>query len=185
MGEITLLLQQWNGGDPAAVEPLFQLVLPQLRQIAGALFRGERFSSVLQPTSLINELYLKLVRQKRLCFEDRKHFFSLAARLMRRVLVDYARADSREKRDVALRVPLHDELPWVNAVSVDVMDLDSALEEMEALDPRKCRLVELRYFLGFSAEETAEMLGISKATVDRDLKFARGWLYDRLHFREP
>ncbi len=182
-GEITLLLRQWNGGDATALDPLFALVLPQLRQIAGCLFRGERPANLLQPTSLVNELYLKLVKQRRLCFEDRGHFFSLAARLMRRVLLDHARLEGRQKRH-GTPVPLHDELAWVDATSADVLDLDRVLDELEAIDERKCRMVELRYYLGFTAEETAELLNTSKATVDRDLKFVRAWLFDRLRPRE-
>ena len=182
-GEITLLLRQWNGGDATALDPLFELVLPQLRQIAGCLFRGERPANLLQPTSLVNELYLKLVKQRQLCFEDRGHFFSLAARLMRRVLLDHARLEGRQKRH-GIPVPLHDELAWVDATSADVLDLDRVLDELEAIDQRKCRMVELRYYLGFTADETAELLNTSKATVDRDLKFVRAWLFDRLRPRE-
>lgn len=180
-GDITILLRQWNGGDSAALEPLFELVYPQLRQIAGALFRGERPGNVLQPTGLVNELYFKLVRQKLLRFEDRQHFFSLAARLMRRVLIDQARLEGRQKRKGGEMVPLHEDLAWVNAASSDILDLDRVLVELEAIDERKCRMVELHFFLGFTSEETAELLGISKATADRDLKFVRSWLYDRLH----
>jgi RNA polymerase sigma factor (TIGR02999 family) len=167
-GEITVLLRDWTAGNPAAIEHLFELVYPQLRQIAGALFRGERPENVLQPTSVVNELFLKLIRQRSLRFEDREHFYSLSARLMRRVLVDNARSEGRQKRDGGLPVPLHP-------------DMDRVLEELEQLDVRKCRMVELRFFLGFTAEETAELLNTSKATVDRELRFVRGWLNDRLH----
>ena len=184
-GDITVLLRQWHGGDSAALEPLFQLVYPQLRQIAGALFRGERPGNVLQPTSLVNELYFKLVRQRLLHFEDRQHFFSLAARLMRRVLIDQARLEGRKKRDGGIPVVLHEDLAWVDAASSDMLDLDRVLNELEQIDPRKCRMVELHYFLGFTSEETAELLGISKATADRDLKFVRAWLYDRLRRTLP
>jgi RNA polymerase sigma factor (TIGR02999 family) len=179
-GDITILLRKWGGGEPGASEPLFELIYPHLRKIADALFRGERASTVLQPTSLVNELYLKLIKQRRLYFEDRSHFFSLAARMMRRVLVDQARHEGRQKRHGGVAVPLHDDLAWVDAASAEMLDLDRVLNELEQIDGRKCRMVELRFFLGFSAEETAELVGASKATVDRDLKFARGWLYDRL-----
>lgn len=180
-GEITLLLREWNEGKAAATEPLFELVYPHLRQIAGSLFRGERPENILQPTSVVNELFLKLVRQRSLRFEDREHFYSLSARMMRRVLVDHARAERREKRRGGIPVPLHEELIWIDAKPEEVMDLDRVLLELEALDQRKCRMVELRFFLGFTAEETAELMNTSKASVDRDLKFVRGWLYDRLH----
>jgi RNA polymerase sigma factor (TIGR02999 family) len=183
-GDITVLLRRWGGGDAKTLEPLFQLVYPQLRQIADALFRGEHQPSLLQPTSLVNELYLKLIRQRQLQLEDRTHFFSLAALMMRRVLVDQARAEGRQKRHGGVAVPLHEDLAWVDATSLEMLDLDQALEELEAIEARKCRMVELRFFLGFTSEETAELLGLSKATVDRDLKFVRAWLHDRLRAGE-
>ena len=158
---------------------------PQLRRIAEALFWNQRSGSVLQPTTLVNELYLKLIQQKRLFFEDRAHFFSLAAQLMRRLLVDHVRSECRQKRNGGVCVPLHEDLAWVDACSPEMLDLDRVLSEMEQLDSRKCRMVELRYFLGFTADETGELLGASKATVDRDLKFARAWLYDRLRRPAP
>lgn len=183
-GPITVLLRDWNDGDAAAIEPLFELVYPHLRQIAGALFRGERPESLLQPTSVVNELFLKLIRQHSLRFEDREHFYSLSARMMRRVLVDHARLEQRDKRNWGAPVPLNDDLVWMGAKSTEMMDLDRVLLDLEALDQRKCRMVELRFFLGFTAEETAELMHTSKASVDRDLKFVRAWLYDRLHERE-
>lgn len=184
-GNITLLLRQWNGGESAALDPLFELVYPQLKRIAEALFRGERPGNVLQPTGLVNEVYLKLIRQRVLHFEDRQHFYSLSARMMRRVLIDQARLEGRLKRKGGVAVPLHEDLAWVDAASSDILDLDQQLNELEQVDPRKCRMVELHFFLGFTSEETAEMLGISKATADRDLKFVKAWLYDRLRAPEP
>jgi RNA polymerase sigma factor (TIGR02999 family) len=180
-GEITVLLHEWSEGNAAAIEPLFELVYPQLRKIASALFRGERPECLQQPTSVVNELFLKLIRQRSLRFEDRGHFYSLSARLMRRVLVDHARSEGRQKRNGGISVPLDEKLAWVDAKSAEIMDLDRALEELEALDARKCRMIELRFFLGFTAEETAELLHTSKTSIDRDLRFLRGWLYDRLH----
>lgn len=180
-GEITLLLRQWGGGDPTALEGLFSLVYPQLKQIARSLFRGEKPENILQPTVLVNELYLKLLRNHSLRLEDRAHFYSFAARLMRRVLLDQARMEGRLKRDGGLPVQLSDDLASVDGASPEIIDLDRVLDELDQLDPRKCKMLELRYFLGFTAEETAELLDVSKATVDRDLKFARSWLYDKLH----
>ena len=180
-GEITVLLRDWSAGDPAAIDHLFELVYPQLRQIAGVLFRGERPEHLLQPTSVVNELFLKLVRQRSLRFEDREHFYSLSARLMRRVLVDHARSEGRQKRDFGIPVTMRSDLAWVEARPAEMIDLDRVLGELEQLDQRKCRMVELRFFLGFTAEETAELLSTSKATVDRELRFVRGWLYERLH----
>jgi RNA polymerase sigma factor (TIGR02999 family) len=179
-GDITILLHEWSEGKAAAGEPLFALVYPQLRQIAGSLFRSERPENLLQPTGVVNELFLKLIRQKTLRFEDREHFYALAARMMWRVLVDHARSERRQKRDGGTAVPLDEETAWTEARPEELLDLDRVLKEFEELDPRKCRMVELRFFLGFTAEETAEMMNISKATVDRDLKFARGWLSHRL-----
>ncbi|MGB6688028.1 MAG: ECF-type sigma factor [Terracidiphilus sp.] len=176
-----MLLRGWGAGNPAAIECLFELVYPQLRQIAGALFRGERPENLLQPTCVVNELFLKLVRQHSLRFEDREHFYSLSARLMRRILVDHARSEGRQKRDGGVSVPLEPDMAWINAIPAEMIDLDRVLEELEQLDPRKCRMLELRCFLGFTAEETAELLNTSKATVDRELRFVRGWLNDRLH----
>jgi RNA polymerase sigma factor (TIGR02999 family) len=180
-GEVTELLREWGEGRPDAIDRLFDVVYPQLRQIAGALFRGERPENILQPTSVVNELFLKLIRQRSLRFEDREHFYSLSARLMRRVLLDHAREQGRQKRDGGICVPMDEKLAWIGAKPVEMMDLDRVLNELEELDSRKCRMVELRFFLGFTADETAELLNISKATVDRELKFARGWLYERLH----
>lgn len=188
--DITVLLRQWTGeGDSA--DALFNAVYPRLRQIAGSLFRGESPAHVLQPTGVVNELFIKLVRQRALKFENREHFYSLAARLMRRILVDHARAGGRQKRDRALEVPL---LPEVDidggavtafshiagAPAAELLDLDSALHALGELDPRMSSIVELRYFLGTTAEEAAEVLNISKATVDRELNFARGWLRHRM-----
>ena len=184
-GEITVLLHEWTRGKPEALEQLFPLVYPQLRQIAGALFRGERPESILQPTGVVNELFLKLVRQHSLRFEDREHFYSLCARLMRRVLLDHARNQGRQKRDGGALIPLEEGLAWVDARPVEILDLKRVLSELEALDPRKCKMVEFRFFLGFTAEETAELLSLSKATVDRELRFIRAWLYDKLHSSEP
>ncbi len=180
-GDITLLLRQWGSGDASALEDLFPLVYPQLKQIARGLFRAERPESLLQPTILVNELYLRLLRNRTLKLEDRAHFYSFAARLMRRVLLDQARMQNRQKRDGGLPIQLADDLAFVSGSPPEMIDLDRALTELEQLDPRKCHMLELRFFLGFTAGETAELLNVSKATADRDLKFARSWLYDRLH----
>jgi RNA polymerase sigma factor (TIGR02999 family) len=180
-GEITQQLHEWTEGKPEAADALFNLVYPHLRKIAGALFRSERPENLLQPTSVVNELFLKLVRQRSLRFEDREHFYSLSARLMRRVLADHARSEGRQKRDGGVSVPFHDDLFSVNADPTDAINLDRVLEELEQIDPRKCRMIELRLFLGFTVEETAELLHTSKASVDRDTRFARAWLNDRLH----
>jgi RNA polymerase sigma factor (TIGR02999 family) len=180
-GQITELLRRWSEGETDSLDPLFNIVYPRLRQIANALFRGESPESLLQPTSVVNELFIKLVRQHSLQFDNREHFFSLAASLMRRILIDHARAEHRVKRDGGVKVPLEDELAWVAGMpSADLLDIDRALRDLHELDARKSRMIELRFFLGSTSSETAELLRISKATVDRELKFARGWLYERL-----
>jgi len=183
-GEITRLLHEWTEGNPIARETLFELVYPHLRKIASNLFRRERPEHLLQPTSVVNELFLKLLRQRSLRFEDRIHFYSLCAQLMRRVLIDYARSEGRQKRDGGTPVPLYEGLLLSEGSPDNAIDLDRALEELEGIDPRKCRMVELRFFLGFTAEETAELLHVSKASVDRDLRFVRVWLSERLHVDE-
>jgi RNA polymerase sigma factor (TIGR02999 family) len=179
-GEITALLHDWSKGKRTGEEQLFQLVYPHLRSIAGALFRRERPNGLLQPTSVVNELFLRLVTQRQLEFQDRQHFYSFAARVMRRVLVDHARAEGSQKRDGGTMVVLDDNVAWVDVSAEEALDIDRALDELEALDARKCRMVEMRFMLGFTADETAQLMHVSKASVDRDLRFARGWLQDRL-----
>lgn len=180
-GEVTVLLREWADSKPEAIDRLFEIVYPRLRQIAAGMFRAERQESVLQPTGVVNELFLKLIRQRSLRFEDRQHFYSLCARLMRRVLIDHARGEKSQKRDGGVLVPLEESFAWVNALDAELIDLDRVLNELQEVDAQKCRLVELRFFLGFTATETAELLDISKATVDRELKFIRGWMYERLN----
>lgn len=177
-GEITVLLKQWSDGKQDALVPLFELIYPKLRQMAASLFRDESPGHVLQPTGVVNEFYLKFVRQQRLQFDDREHFYSLAARLMRRILVDYARQRHSVKRDGGIAVPLDEGSAWTEAPGPDLVDIDRALEELQKIDQRKCRIIDLRFFLGFTSEETAEIMGSSKATVDRELRFARGWIQD-------
>lgn len=149
--------------------------------------RQERPGNELQPTGVVNEFYLKLVQQRRLRFEDRAHFLSLAARFMRRILVDQARQLGSLKRDGGKPVVLSDDLSWVAAAGPEMLDVDRLLNELQQIDDRKCRLIELRYFLGCTVPEIEEILSLSKATVDRELKFARAWVRDRLSHphREP
>lgn len=180
-GQITELLHAWSEDGTASTDALFEMVYPDLRRIAGALFRGERPENVLQPTCVVNELFLKLLRQRSLRFEDREHFYSLCARLMRRVLVDHARAEGRHKRSGGVSIPLRDDMLWTVADPADTLDLNRVLEDLEQIDQRKCRMLELRFFLGFTADETAELLHLSKASVDRDMRFVRAWLNDRLN----
>jgi RNA polymerase sigma factor (TIGR02999 family) len=180
-GEITLLLARWNDGDPAAFEQLMPLVYPHLREVAAAYIRRERNPDVLQATALVHELYLRLLQQKKAVGEDRGHFYAFAAKMMRMLLIDRARESQTEMRGGGHeRVPLSDDLSWVNIDSPELLDLNRALDELGALDPGKVQLVELRYFLGCTAEETASLTRRSKASVDRDLKFIKTWLYRRI-----
>jgi RNA polymerase sigma factor (TIGR02999 family) len=180
LGDITLLLKRWSDGDEAAIEPLFELVYPDLRRIASAMIWNPGSEPLLQPTAVVNELYLRLVQIHSLLLDDRGHFFSLAARFMRRILVDSARHAGRQKRSHGIPVPLNDDLAWIDLQSEEMLDLDRAMEELEKIDKRKCRIVELRFFLGLTSAETAEFLEVSKATVERDYRFTLGWLYQRL-----
>jgi RNA polymerase sigma factor (TIGR02999 family) len=180
-GEITRLLEEWKLGDRAAFNELMPLVYQELHNIAQGLMRRERASHTLQPTALLHELYFRLSQQRQLGIGDRSHFYTFAAKLMRMILVDHARSHHAQRRGgTHIRVPLTDDLPWLDHLGADMVDLDRALNRLEQLDPRKIRIVELRYFLSFTVDEIAQILELSKATVDRDLKFIRGWLYREL-----
>lgn len=180
-GDITLLLREWREGDAQAFERLVPAAYSSLHSIAHGYLRADRPGHTLQATALVNELFLRLVRQRQANWNDRAHFFTFAAKLMRMILIDYSRANRAQKRGGdALKVPLSPELPWFVPTDANLLDLNRALEELEELDPNKVRLVEIRCLLGCSAEESAEMLGTSKSTVDREMKFIRSWLYARL-----
>ena len=180
-GEITLLLGRWERGEPAAVEALAPLVYDRLRGIAEALLRDERPGHTLQPTAVVNEVFLDLLRLRRLAIKDRAHFFTFAAQLARRVLVDSARKAKAEKRGAGwTRVPLDQELAWTSNEGPEPLDLSGALDELAEYDQRKTRAIELHYFLGCTVEETAEILQVSKRTVQRSLRFSLAWLQTRL-----
>jgi RNA polymerase sigma factor (TIGR02999 family) len=156
-------------------------VYPHLHEVAAAYLRREDQAHTLQPTALVHELYLRLLQQREPEWEDRAHFYTFAAQVMRRILMDHARAARANKRGAGLRhVQLSDEIPWINLNSEDVVDLNQALNDLEAVDPRKVRLVELRYFLGCTVKECAELASVSVATAERDLTMARTWLYSKL-----
>jgi RNA polymerase sigma factor (TIGR02999 family) len=181
-GEITLLLGKWKDGETSAFEELMPLVYPHLREVAAAYVRRERNPDLIQATALVHELYLRLLNQKKAAWEDRRHFYTFSAKVMRMILIDHARQGQAQMRGGDLqRVPLSDDLPWVNIGSAELLDLNRALDELALLDNNKVQLVELRYFLGCTAEETAGLMGVSKATVDRELKFIKTWLYRRIH----
>jgi len=185
-GEITVLLARWKDGETSAFEELMPLVYPHLREVAAVYVRRERNPDVLQATSLVNELYLRLLNQKQANWEDRRHFYAFAAKIMRLILIDHARGNQAQMRGGDLqRVPLNEDLAWINIGSAELLDLNNALEDLAAIDPYKVQLVELRYFLGCTTEETASLLQKSKATVDRDMKFTKSWLYRRIHSGVP
>ena len=177
---ISKLLADWANQDPAARERLVPIVYEELRRLAHHYMRGERSGHTLQTTALVNEMYLRLAGIDALRWRDRAHFFAMAATLMRRVLVDYARQRGREKRGAGVSVTSLDEYALAPQPAVDVVALDEALERLAAVDPQQGRVVELRFFAGLSVEETAEALDISPATVKRDWATAKLWLYNEL-----
>lgn len=180
-GDITALLDRWTRGDQEAVRELTPLVYSQLRKVATGYLRRERRDHTLEATGLVNELFLMLLKEKKAQFQDRTHFYSFAARAMRHILVNHARTRRGAKRSPGeTRVELTPDLAWIDPEGSEMMDLDRALDELEILEPRKARVIELRVFLGCTATETAELMGTSKPTVDRDWRFALAWLFDRV-----
>lgn len=181
MSDVTALLIKWRGGDDGAVKKLLPLVHEELRRLAKRHMAGERPGHLLQATALVNEVYLRLVDVRRVQWQDRAHFFAMAARLMRRVLVDFARAQRNQKRGGALhRVTFDQNLPVASDTPEDLIAIDEALRALAAEYERKAQVVELRFFGGLSVEETAEVLQISEETVMRDWKFAKNWLLREL-----
>ena len=178
---ITRLLNAWQHGDAAARDRLFVLVYDELRRRAAVQLRRERRDHTLRPTALVHEAYLRLMGQDHARWEGRSQFFAIASEVMRRVLVDHARARKAAKRGgSAVRVALDDDVAAAAPREVDLIALDTALNELAAMDARQSRVVEMRYFGGLGTAEIAEVLGVSRATVDRDWRFARTWLYRRL-----
>jgi len=178
--DITRLLHEWRGGDRSALDRLAPVVHAELRRLAGRLFRGESPSHTLQPTALVNEAYEALARME-VPWQDRRHFYAIAARLMRRILVNHANARHAVKRGgCAVRVALDDQDGCVAGPDEQLLALDSALCEMADFDARKANVLELHYFGGLNYAEMAEVLGISTTTVHEDLRTARAWLRQRL-----
>ena len=180
--DVTDLLAAWRGGDAAALDRLMPLLYSELRRIAAGLLRRERPGHTLQPTALVHELYLRLVGQGRSEFEGRAHFLSLAARMMRRILVDHARHAHRLKRGGALPCLSLDEATGASTPTreIDLLALDEALDRLALIDAQQSRLVELRYFGGLTIEEAAVALGISSGTVKREWSTARAWLFQEM-----
>ena len=182
--DVTRLLREWQAGSAPALERLIPLVYDELHTLASRFLSRERRDHTLQPTALVNEAFLKLSGQREVDWQSRAHFFGIAAKLMRRILVDHARRDGRVKRggDVT-HLPLDDVDPPSPKAAIDPVDacvLDAALLRLEALDPQQGRVVELRFFGGMTVEETAEVMGISSATIKREWAVARAWLYREL-----
>ena len=179
---ITQLLEQWSHGDNAALAELTPLVYEELRRLAHHFMGGERSDHTLQTTALVNEAYLRLADQTNPSWQNRAHFFALAARAMRQILVNYAKASQSQKRGGgALKVEL-DEVALISPEqTTEILDVHEALERLATLDSRKAHVVELKYFGGLNHDEIAEVLKISTVTVRRDWVFAKAWLYTELH----
>jgi RNA polymerase sigma-70 factor, ECF subfamily len=181
--EITRILHDWKDGNREALDRLIPVVYDELRTLASRQLAREWRHDRLQTTTVVNEAYIKLFAQRDVDWQNRGHFFAIAAQLMRRILVDHARRELREKHGGAVHLELADAQSKATEPSLDVLDalaLDTALQKLEALDPDQGRIVELRFFGGLTVEETASVLGISPATVKREWAVAKGWLYREL-----
>jgi RNA polymerase sigma factor (TIGR02999 family) len=180
--DLTGLLRAWSAGDPGAADELIPIVYEELRRQASRYLGRERTEHTLQPTALVNEAYMRLAEQRRVQWHDRGQFFAVAATVMRRLLVDYARRHGASKRGACCTISLGDEevVALTPAPDVDVLALNDALTELAEIDPLRMRLVELRFFGGLTTDETAEALGVSSATVTRGWRLARAWLHTRL-----
>ena len=184
-GNITQLLQEWCEGSDEALERLMPIVYDELRRIAGSYMRKEPADHTLQPTALLNEAYLRLIDQRKTRWQNRAHFFAIASKLMRRILVDHAKRHQAEKRGGGLRtITLKEGLVEDRRRELDLVALDDALTALTRRDERQSKLVELRFFGGLTIEETGEVLGVSPASVKRDWSLAKAWLYRELARQE-
>jgi RNA polymerase sigma factor (TIGR02999 family) len=181
---VTDLLLRWSAGDRAALESLTPVVYDDLRRMAQALLSRERPEHTLSATALVHEVYLKLVDQRRVQWQNRAHFFGAAAAIMRRVLVDHARARASDKRGGSVvKIAMEDGMALVDGLAEEILDLDSALDALANLDPRKAEVVQMKFFAGMTSQETAAALGVSDATVERDWTTARAWLIAHMRDR--
>lgn len=181
-GRVTQLLERWSAGDQSALDELTQLVYAELHQLASAYLRRERPDHSLQPTALVNEAFLRLVGQKHGTWQGRKHFYGIAARLMRQVLVEHARRQRAEKRGGRrAAVTLGHAEQVAGTPELDVLEVHEALERLASFDEQQARIVELRFFGGLSINEAAETLGVGHATVEREWALARAWLRKELN----
>jgi len=179
--EVTQLLIDWSGGDQAALDKLLPLVEAELHRLAHHYMNRERAGHTLQTTGLVNEAYLRLVGQKQVSWENRAHFFGIAARLMRQILVDYARRRNYDKRGGdAVPVPLDEAVVVAQERPIEIIELDEALNQLAKLSPEQSRIVELKFFGGLTIEETAEVMELSADKVKRDWSMAKTWLYHEL-----
>jgi len=184
MSEVTQLLREWSGGRQEARDELLGLVYEPLRAIASRHLHREREGHTLQPTALVNELYLKLVGQRSVAWNDRAHFFAVAAQVMRRILVDHARRKKSDKRGGdMIPVTIGAALDLAATENIDVVALDVALENLEKIFPQQARVVELRFYAGLTIDETAAVLNVSPATISREWTMARAWLRRELSAR--
>ncbi len=176
---------RWREGDREALDEMMPLVYKELRRMAHYHMRRQRQDHTLQTSALINEAYLRLVEHKNMRWQNRAHFFAVAAQAMRRILVDHARARGYDKRGGgALKVSFDEAVIGAQERGAELIALDDALKDLAAIDPRKCQVVELRYFGGLSVDETAEVLGVSSVTVMREWRSAKGWLLRAISKRE-
>jgi len=181
IGPVSKLLHAWAGGDQRARDELVPLVYHELRKRASGYLRHERPDHTLQATALVHEVFLRLAGHDRVAWQNRGHFYAVAAQTMRRILVDHAREHRAAKRPgAAIRVDLDDQIPAPDPPGFDILMLDEALSELSAMDARQGRIVELRYFGGLSEQEVADTLSVSRATVTREWKRARAWLFHRM-----
>jgi RNA polymerase sigma factor (TIGR02999 family) len=176
--QVTQLLQRWQEGSNEALEALMPLVYKELKRLAGSYLRRERPDHTLQSAALVNEAYLRLVDQNETRWQNKAHFYGIAAQMMRRILADHARGHNAAKRGAGMpELELNEAMAQAPVRSVDLVDLEEALQKLEKLDSQQGRIVELRFFSGLSIEDTANVLGISPATVKRDWAAARAWLF--------
>ena len=179
--EVTELLQHWTEGRQDALDRLMPEIYAELRTLASSYLRRERADHTLQPTALVHEAFIKLIDQRVVRWQNRAHFFGIAAQAMRRILVDHARAHSADKRGAGERpLSLDDALLAMPSRDIDLLALDEALTRLQAFDPQQSRIVELRFFGGLTINETAEVVKLSPATIGREWALARAWLYAEL-----
>ena len=175
--DITTLLAEWSAGNPAALDRLTPIVYDELLRLARIRLSGESLDRTLQATALVHEAYLKLVDHTRMSWQNRTHFFAMAATIMRRILIDDARKRNAGKRGRRVQITLQEDLDASDEKPADVLAVDLALQSLARIDERKSRVVELRYFGGLTMEEISEVIGISVATVGRELRVAHAWLH--------